>query len=156
MNPTSSKYGQVNERNLGNEGQKYLEQVTISRVFDVEGLWEVLSEVTQESQLKLPHGDGKMVGADLVEKSNIAFPNTLRGNKVPLIVKEVIDSEDENLTPDEDYGIAAEQPAGQGDEGIQILIVDNMTDIISELFARKEKTEGTFLSSKGKHSSIDT
>jgi hypothetical protein len=65
--------------------------VAISRVFDVEGLWEVLGEV----------------GRDFAA--------------------------DKGTSEDKD------------EEGMEIIIIDNMTQLINELFARKEKGEGTLL-----------
>lgn len=155
-NSTPTNYGQIDKENLLNEVQKYLEQVTISRVFDVEGLWEVLSEVTLESPSSLPQRDGKTIAADLMQRSTSSFPITLRASEEPSTVEEIIDSEDENPTPDDNYGATAEQPAYQGHEGIQILVVDNMGDLINELLARKEKTDGSSLSSKRNHSTVDS
>lgn len=156
VNSTSTNYGQINKENLVNEVQKYLEQVTISRVFDIEGLWEVLSEVTLESPASLPQRDGKTIAADLMQRSTSSFPITLRASEEPSTVEEIIDSEDENPTPDDNYGATAKQPADQGHEGIQILVVDNMGDLINELLARKEKTDGSSLSSKRNHSTVDS
>lgn len=68
-----------------------LEMVAISRVFDVEGLWEVLGEV----------------GRDCVG--------------------------DEGTSED------------KYEEGMEVIIIDNMTQLINELFARKEKGEGRLL-----------
>ena len=126
----------VNEDHLGREVQKYLEQVTISRVFDLEGLREVLSEVTLDFQPQLGHEDGKAPTTDLLVRSATPPPHSLHMNEGPAIVPEVMDSEDEDTTPDD-------KAVHQGEEeGIQILIVDSMTDIINELFARKEKAQG--------------
>lgn len=73
---------------MDEEVRGYLEMVAISRVFDVEGLWEVLGEVGRDS-------------AGMEE-----------------------DRSDE--------------------EGMEIIIIDNMTHLINELFARKERGEGVF------------
>jgi hypothetical protein len=64
--------------------QKCLEMVAINRVFDIEGLWEVLGEIGRESHSQSENDDG----------------------------------------------------------GTEIIIIDNMTHLINELFARKERSEG--------------
>ena len=80
----------VNGKGVDEEVQRYLEVVAMSRVFDVEGLWEVLGEVGRDS-----------------------------------------DWDEERLSE--------EQP----EDGMEIIIIDNMTNLINELFARKERSEGT-------------
>ena len=67
--------------------------VAISRVFDVEGLWEVLGEVGRDSD-------------------------------------RVVLGDEERAVEDND------------EEGMEIIVIDNMTHLISELFARKERGEG--------------
>lgn len=102
--------------------QKCLEMVAISRVFDIEGLWEVLGEVGRDS---------RDVENDTVE--------TDQDHMKPW---EILDSEDD-LTDDEDMAPAA---AKATDEiGTEIIIVDNLTHIINELFTRKEKGDGKLL-----------
>jgi hypothetical protein len=86
--------GDVHESSVDEEVQRCLEMVAISRVFDVEGLWEVLGEVGGDSE-----------GA-------------------------------EGLAPDD-----------HNEEGMEIIIIDNMTHLINELFARKERSEGISQSS---------
>lgn len=104
-----------------------LEMVGISRVFDVEGLWEVLSEISRSSSESTY--DGEVVRKDEEE--------TQSQHEV-----EIADSEDEEVaTPP-----AAKKGKGTADEGIEIIIIDNMTQIINELFSRKEKSDGTPLS----------
>lgn len=73
--------------------QRCLEMVAISRVFDVEGLWEVLGDVGQDSE------------------SDAANDEEMR------------EMGDEN--------------------GVEMIIIDNMTQLINELFTRKERGEGT-------------
>lgn len=69
--------------------------VAISRVFDIEGLWEVLGEVGRDSE------SGALV---------------------------------------DDEGVRA-----VGDEnGVEMIIIDNMTHLINELFARKGRGEGMY------------
>lgn len=81
--------GDVHESSVDEEVQRCLEMVAISRVFDVEGLWEVLGEVGRDSE------------------------------------------EAQGLAPDD-----------HNEEGMEIIIIDNMTHLINELFSRKERSEG--------------
>jgi hypothetical protein len=99
--------------------------VAISRVFDIEGLWEVLGEVGRSGTSK---------DEDILENGSEADPRMNRQSlqKPP----EIIDSEEE-LTPES----ASPPPDQKEDSGIELIVIDNMTHIISELLARKEKSE---------------
>lgn len=91
--------------------------VGISRIFDVEGLWEVLSEISTSST---PSEARDVLIRDDHET-------------------EIADSEDEG----EEESIRRENAQTSiHDEGVEIIIVDNMTHIINELFSRKEKSDG--------------
>ncbi|RDW80183.1 hypothetical protein BP6252_04821 [Coleophoma cylindrospora] len=99
---------------------KLLELVTISRVFDLEGLWEVLSELSQKPSSVPPGSENQ--------------PET----KVETGSLEIGDSEDEE---DDDVGenfLKVKEEVV--DEGVEVIIIDNMTHIINELFSRKEKS----------------
>lgn len=91
--------------------KRALEMVAISRVFDIEGLQEVLSEISSQS----PH-------------------------QSPDRTAEIVDSEDEDagLSP---IRSPKKKPDGE-EEGIQMLIVDNTTTLITGLMNRIEKSEG--------------
>ncbi|KAG0651375.1 hypothetical protein D0Z07_1636 [Hyphodiscus hymeniophilus] len=78
----------VNEKEADDQVRRCLEMVAISRVFDIEGLWEVLGEVGKSS----------------------------------------------------DSG-AADDESMSDEDGVEIVIIDNMTHLINELFARKERSE---------------
>jgi len=147
----------VGNKGLEDEVQRCLEMVAISRVFDVEGLWEVLSEVGRDdrSNLDCEHPQEGLEAGDAVGEAGIGENDLLQKLPKPSIVGEIGDSEDES-TPDEDEVAMTEQPVpriqkqaapqigagGAEVEGTEIIIVDNMTNIINELFARKEKSEG--------------
>ena len=110
--------------------------VAISRVFDVEGLWEVLGEVGlgSASDREVGSGDGGQ-GRDEGDRDGV------EGDE------EVPDSEDDLALLEDDFDIDAppRPPRSQkhdGDLGTEIVIVDTMTHIINELFSRKEKVEG--------------
>ena len=81
----------ANGKGVDEEVQRCLEMIAMSRVFDVEGLWEVLGEVARDS-----HWNEELPSKEQHEE-----------------------------------------------DGIEIIIIDNMTNLINELFARKERTEGT-------------
>lgn len=102
----------VDEDEVSREVQRCLEMVAISRVFDLEGLWEVLGEVSQQPQtgretdpLEPESEDAEPVDEEAVTESS--------------------NGEDHEL-----------------DEGTEILIIDNMGHVINELFSRKERGEG--------------
>lgn len=91
-----------------------LEMVAISRVFDIEGLQEVIAEISTSSS----------------------------ESRTPERTAEIVDSEDEDagLSP---VGFPAKTREGEED-GIQMVVVDNMTTLITDLMNRKEKTEGIY------------
>lgn len=100
--------------------------VGVSRVFDIEGLWEVIGEVRGISRIEVEQsGEDDAVPVEQNMQKEV----------------EIADSDDEGspLTP----SAREVAPNEAEDEGIEIIIVDNMTQIINELFSRKEKSEGT-------------
>ena len=122
--------------------------VAISRVFDVEGLWEVIGEVDHAVSSSSPGLDGEDGNgkADLNDTDESEVQQQEIGNNTP----EILDSEDseEDTTPPRDGPPSSPKDRGdttEGDEGIEIIVVDNMTHLINELFARKEKSDGTYL-----------
>ena len=117
---------QEEEQKINVDVGRCLEMVGISRVFDVEGLWEVLREIGRSSVSSLDR-DG--AGSKDVDDE------TQSDHEV-----EIADSEEEE---DELEGKSKERLKGEDtDEGIEIIIIDNMTQIINELFSRKEKSDG--------------
>lgn len=107
--------------------------VAISRVFDIEGLWEVLGEVRRNPRSS--HDPIDVVNANSPEGRAVG------GDAKSTVIREIADSQEEGLTPDENDAPSPEPPDGQ-EEVIEIIVVDSMADIINELFARKEKSEG--------------
>ncbi|PBP22400.1 hypothetical protein BUE80_DR006775 [Diplocarpon rosae] len=117
------------------EAQRCLEMVALCRVFDVEGLWEVLGEIGQDPS---SGGDPKTVAA--------------RPPGVKEDEPEILDSQEEDLSSEVAIPVSPSlanpslAPIEETDAGPEIIIIDNMTHIISELLARKEKREAhTFL-----------
>ncbi|KAK6587255.1 hypothetical protein PZA11_000545 [Diplocarpon coronariae] len=116
---------------VGADAQRCLEMVAISRVFDFEGLWEVLGEIDQDTS----------------SGGNSAIAPAMRPSGVQGDELEILDSQ-EDLTPEPTIPMSPElaNPSSARDEeagaGPEIIIVDNLTHIINELFARKEKREG--------------
>lgn len=95
--------------------QKCLEMVAITRVFDVEGLWEVLGEIGRGSD------DGDITAGAAKEQipQDVGTPSRPRLGGGGAILEEGTE------------------------DGTEIIIIDNMTHLINELFARKEKGEGS-------------
>lgn len=141
---SASKHEQIANEDVQKEVQMYLEMVTISRVFDVEGLWEVIDEVTRDSPSQSHYRDGEEADVpQALDRTSSLVAKAVRDDEKSIITQEIVDSEDEGFTSDEDYNASAERPDEQEEEGIEILIIDSMTDMINELFARKEKSEGS-------------
>jgi hypothetical protein len=132
---------QINDRDVEEDVRKHLEKVTISRVFDAEGLWEVLGEVTRNSRTQLGHEKrGEVVATQTAQQTTVSRA-ALNADEEPSIMREIVDSEDGSYILDE-AETAVEQLEEHGDEGIEIIVVDSMTDIINGLLANKERTEG--------------
>lgn len=132
---------QINDRDVEEDVRKHLEKVTISRVFDAEGLWEVLGEVTRNSRTQLDYEERDEVISTQTTQQSIVSRAALDVDEELLITKEIVDSEDGSYVLD-DAAETVEKPEEQEDEGIEIIVVDSMTDIINGLLANKERTEG--------------
>ncbi|KAG4436519.1 hypothetical protein IFR05_007993 [Cadophora sp. M221] len=120
--------------------------VAISRVFDFEGLWEVIGEVdhispaSSEHELRGESEKEKGVFGDSDEIEMVVEQDICDDEPEP----EILDSE-EDLTPPASTPPAIskdQEEEASEDEGMEIIIVDNMTHIINELFSRKEKSDG--------------
>ncbi|KAE9380369.1 hypothetical protein N431DRAFT_395155 [Stipitochalara longipes BDJ] len=121
----SGQEQEVGDEEVEKDVQRCLEMVAISRVFDIEGLWEALGEVARD---------------DTFQDESYLFPSTRETDgQSPQKPTEILDSEEE-LTPDEASPIPP--PSPNFTSGTEIIIIDNLTHIITELLARKEKSEG--------------
>lgn len=121
---------QASTSSISDDVQKCLEMVGISRVFDVEGLWEVVGEIRSTAKTSLE------VSEPLDDREETQSP---REEDVEIADSE--DEEDEISTPVQGQN-QTEIETQQEDEGIEIIIIDNMTQIINELFTRKERSDG--------------
>jgi hypothetical protein len=109
--------------------------IAISRVFDIEGLWEVLGEIGHDNPAA-PSNSSISSPKEVEKKSDGPIQS---GPDWP---EEINDSQEDS--PDEDCnpGRGPSEAAREKDEGIEIIIIDNMSQIINELFSRKEKSDG--------------
>jgi hypothetical protein len=167
--------------------EETLGRVAISRAFDIEGVWEVLSEISADCQSAIPARDlsnlaekgaedpelksGRMksVVAETSRNQGSALEAEAGGAKELEIVdseaeEEDIELEDEleeaeisqrgntDLAPDKtnalhslprkkDPTLRSKPPESKG--RTEIVIIDNMTTPISELFSRRERSFGT-------------
>ena len=133
-----------------------LEMVAISRVFNIEGLWEVLGELGR-STIQNPGLNVAEPGLE-ARKENLVYNPELENDRREQEL-EVGDSEDSSpgsildLLPRSEEGTVLQnalpdkRAKSNAEEGIELIIVDNMTHIINELFSRKEKGEGMILPS---------
>jgi hypothetical protein len=119
----SGEIPDVSKEEVEIDVQRCLEVVAISRVFDFEGLWEVLGEVNRDSTL---HDDYAIPSS----------PDPEAHEPEPHHPPEIFDSEEE-LTPER----ASSRDKKSPDPGMEIIIVDNLTHIITSLLAQKEKSE---------------
>jgi hypothetical protein len=108
--------------------QRCLEMVAISRVFDIEGLWEVLGEVGRDGT---SHDDSD---------TPVSTHDPKTTERSPQRPTEIADSEAE-LTPEAATPLPPSQNKTEQDPGIEIIIIDNITHLITSLLARKEKSE---------------
>lgn len=147
-----------------------LQRVGISRVFNVEGLWEVLREVTEGGQ---GLGDDERLNdeetelaekASMIQKSDshemgkeAVLPRTSRPFKVPQSTEqktfEIQDSDAEDsdlelgsspprLEAQVNPDKANSKPNQENTSIMELFIVDNMTTLINELFSRAERIAG--------------
>ncbi|KAH7418108.1 hypothetical protein BKA64DRAFT_716890 [Cadophora sp. MPI-SDFR-AT-0126] len=121
--------------------QQCLEMVAISRVFDIEGLWEVIGEVDHVESSLTSELDGK----NGTEKAAFNVTDELPAAEQDIgpSTPEILDSEEDTSPPSDSPSSTSKEEGDNAseDEGIEIIIVDNMTHIINELFARKEKSD---------------
>lgn len=135
-------HDQINDRDVEEKVRQHLEKVSISRVFDAEGLWEVLGEITRNFRTQLDHKEqGDTIATHAALHTTVSRA-TSDVDEESSITREVMDSEDGSYILDNESKIAIESPEEQADEGIEIVVVDSMTDIINGLLANKETTEG--------------
>ena len=146
--PSVKVVGDGREVGADEDVQKCLEMVAMSRVFDVDGLWEVLSEVGRDARVAGSlDGIDRAVGDGGVGKGNEGVQSAPQ--------PEIVDSEEEDIIISEPRHPSVQQqsPAADPprptktspddeDEGTEIIVIDNMTHLINELFSRKERTEG--------------
>lgn len=148
-----------------------LERVSISRVFDVWGFWEVIGEIGRDS--KEPTEEENIQQKDSIEGEQASIAGSpdskMESPMKPMKELEIEDSEAEDdgsisslgspppLTDSKpDSEIHAVRKDQQGEKAAEdreehrselrtdIVIIDNMTTLISELFARTERTAGKF------------
>jgi hypothetical protein len=121
-----------------------LEMVAISRVFDIEGVWEVLGEIRRSGASELVDVLRASSEGDFEKEGFTAGKASIDHSSKK--AQEILDSDEELSSMDEDVAGAPELADGEAtavdDAGTEIIIVDNMTHIINELFARKEKSDG--------------
>jgi hypothetical protein len=132
---------QVLERSL----QDMLSRVAISRIFDIEGVCEVVGEIAGElrdmEKKRDPEMDGRQTPADeAVEKEN---DNVTKG-KVALEIEDSEGEEDDLL---EYLGTEEGEPEGPEVQNgcAEMIIVDDLTMPISGLFSQREKGAGESL-----------
>ncbi|KAB8294752.1 hypothetical protein EYC80_006714 [Monilinia laxa] len=113
--------------------------VGISRVFNIEGLWEVLSEMGRTDSWLNNNGGGQEISTNIPPKE-VAYGER-RAEPLHKLPDEIGDSEDEDidlLTPPPVE--TASHISNEVETNPEILIIDNMHYLISHLFTHSEKT----------------
>ncbi|TQS36839.1 hypothetical protein Golomagni_02701 [Golovinomyces magnicellulatus] len=119
-----------------NQMRRCLEMVNISRIFDIDGLWEILGETEQSKDIRTRNKDFSLA----LSPNN----NEIRGER----------EERQAFCDEEAFNTVSGTASAQNaqpilspntkpkivDDGIEILIVDNMTTLISEFLTSREKT----------------
>lgn len=188
---TASHLGQNNQAGewlekrpeLDQKVEEILGRVAISRVFDIEGVWEVLSEISADCQppISSRHASNpatkEVAQSELVSSPKIGVsgcttttgpvPDEVESEKEP----EIVDSETEedyfefddrpeevdDLAPDttnvlhstsislaHEVGPNLKEKPPESMGRTEIVIIDNMTTPINELFSRRERNFGKF------------
>ncbi|KAF7898719.1 hypothetical protein EAF00_005165 [Botryotinia globosa] len=133
------------EIDIQKEVNALLELVAISRVFDIEGLWEVLSELGRPNDLFRNNGDDQEMPTTI--PSWTSKPVAKKTEPLQKIPEEICDSEDEDieLTPPPPpppplAKLPAPTPIPSSTEtSPEILIIDSMHHLITHLFTHSEK-----------------
>ncbi|KAF7915220.1 uncharacterized protein EAE98_011305 [Botrytis deweyae] len=133
------------EIDIQKEVNALLELVAISRVFDIEGLWEVLSELGQPHDLSRNNGDDQEIPTIIPPRTS----KPVEGKAEPLhkIPDEICDSEEEDIEltpppppPSPPPPVKPTTPTPSSTETTpEILIIDSMHHLISHLFTHSEK-----------------
>ncbi|CZT03314.1 uncharacterized protein RAG0_10110 [Rhynchosporium agropyri] len=127
---------------VDDEVQKCLEMVAVSRVFDVEGLWEVIGEVDHADSVSMDRDSrGEDDNNREMKGGGAGEGAALREQDVGDDEVEILDSEEDLTSPTLPVLLKDQELQLSENEGTEIIIVDNMTHIINELFARKEKSD---------------
>ncbi|RKF72585.1 hypothetical protein GcM3_097024 [Golovinomyces cichoracearum] len=138
ISSASDIYGADHDRYITtcNQMRRCLEMVKISRIFDIDGLWEILGET--EHSKGIPN---KIKDFSLALSPN---NNQIGGERDQ---RQVFCDEEASNTVSETISTKNAQPILSSktelkivDDGIEILIVDNMTTLISEFLTSREKT----------------
>ncbi|TEY73036.1 hypothetical protein BOTCAL_0084g00150 [Botryotinia calthae] len=125
------------EIGIQKEVNALLELVAISRVFDIEGLWEILSELGRPNDQPINNGGDQEIPT--ITASHTRKPVEGEAEPFHKIPDEICDSEDEDieLTP------PPVKPTAPNPSSIEtspeILIIDSMHYLISHLFTHSEK-----------------
>lgn len=113
--------------------------VGISRVFNIEGLWEVLSEVGQTNSCSNNNRGDKEISNN-IPPQKVACGER-RAESLHKIPDEIGDSEDEDIDLQTSPPVEnVSRTSNEVETGPEILIIDNMHYLISHLFTHSEKT----------------
>lgn len=166
------------EQSIDSKVNGILERVSITRVFDIEGLWEVVGEIRNGTGQSTVTDETNSVTATAVKDSNNSYSGLdvvaqERGHggqtdekPTPRVTPEIMDSEQDDDEDDDDLDThhfpeeAGPRPkvASGADENnrkisnnaatsqhtgqpltTELVLVDNMTTLITNLFSRTEK-----------------
>ncbi|TGO34482.1 hypothetical protein BHYA_0195g00130 [Botrytis hyacinthi] len=129
------------EIDIQKEVNALLELVAISRVFDIEGLWEVLSELGRPNDRPRNNGGDQEMSTTIPSRSS--KPVEAEAEPSHKIPDEICDSEEEDIEltpPPPPPPVKPPAPTPSLTEtSPEILIIDSMHHLISHLFTHSEK-----------------
>ncbi|CAG8983437.1 hypothetical protein HYALB_00000606 [Hymenoscyphus albidus] len=132
-----SETSPATEQEIHTHVQRALERISVSRVFDIAGLWEVLREINDPPPTPLtptPPAPGQ---------SSPDWGSSLTSPSAPLGDAEEVEEKEKKKedVPSQSFSTGNESEKPGEEEGIQILIIHTLTPLIIDLLARREKSE---------------
>ncbi|KAF7853233.1 hypothetical protein EAF04_010735 [Stromatinia cepivora] len=126
------------EIEIQKEVNAMLELVAISRVFDIEGLWEVLSEIGRTDGQRSNDKDDQDISKNSPSRKGKSIEKQAESlHKLPDEIGDSEEEEDIEMTPPH---VKPTCNTSEAETSPKILVIDNMHYLISHLFTHSEKS----------------
>ncbi|KAJ8066784.1 hypothetical protein OCU04_004172 [Sclerotinia nivalis] len=137
----SHNSGADTEIEIQKEVNAMLELVAISRVFDIEGLWEVLSEIGRTDDHRSNDEDDQDISKNSPSRKG-KFVEKQAEHPLYKLPDEIGDSEEEDIemSPPPVKPSTSNTSTSEAETSPEILVIDNMHYLISHLFTHSEKS----------------